>query len=44
MMRAEAEENYFGVSDILGATFFSSAAFVVDSSRTTRISDPAEAV
>jgi hypothetical protein len=43
-MKPEAEEDYFSVSDILGGTIHASAVFVVDSSRMTRILDPAEAV
>jgi hypothetical protein len=43
-MTPDAEENYFSVSDILGGTILASAVFVVDSSRMTKIFDPAEAV
>jgi hypothetical protein len=43
MMKSDAEENYSSVSDILDGRILSSAAFVVDSSRMTRIFDPAEA-
>jgi hypothetical protein len=43
-MRFDAEENYSSSSDILERTVLASAAFVVDSSRMTKIFDPAEAV
>jgi len=32
-MTPEAEENYFGISDILAITVIASAAFVIDTSR-----------